>query len=259
MMPLDAVLELLARVGASKGVPMLVSEEELGRWPTAAVQAMKKQKLLVKARPASSVVCPGCEQECVMPVHTLTHKRRGPESFVVCDKRDDINRVAVPISMLEQWQASGSSIAELLAGLLGLRRPDTAGDTSAGRWEIGVFKGAKHSSHVVLLADGQLALSLAGHSIALAEVLLFGNKDFELNKRTLLRLVDKPVAGAGDAESAAQRRIRLKKRVQTEKNRGNKTFLKTVAADEGISVSRLKQLVMKTRQSKNPDSRRSVL
>ena len=239
---MDALRELLALVGASKGMVLLVSEEELSRWPAAAVHVMKQQNLLIKARPAASVVCPGCEQECVMPVHTLTHKARGPESFVVCDKRDDINRVAVSIRMLEQWQILGASIAELLAGLLGLRRPD-AGDTSTGRWEVGMLRGAKHSSHVVLLAEGQLTLSLAGHSIALSDILVLEGSDFKLDKRALIRLVDKPAAGAGDVESAAQRRARLKKRVQAEKNKGTKAFLKTVAAEEGFNVSRLKQLL----------------
>jgi hypothetical protein len=58
----------------------------------AAVAAMKSQKLLAKARPAVSVVCPGCEQECVMPVHTLPAGPRGPASFIFCDKRSDIQR-----------------------------------------------------------------------------------------------------------------------------------------------------------------------
>src|SRR5271169_6343007 len=102
----------------------LVSDEELSHWPAAAVKAMKSEKLLVKARPATSVVCPGCEQECVMPVHTSPTETQNAAPFIVCDKRSDINRVAVPISRLEQWQASGLAIADLLAALLGLRRPD---------------------------------------------------------------------------------------------------------------------------------------
>jgi hypothetical protein len=60
----------------------------------------------------------------------------------VCDKRSDINRVAVPISRLEQWQVSATSIADLITGLLGLRRPDSS-DTSTGRWELGVLKGER--------------------------------------------------------------------------------------------------------------------
>ncbi len=59
----------------------------------------------------------------------------------------------------------------------------------------------------------------------------------------MTRLVDQPVAGAGDEESAAQRRERLKKRVQAVKAKGTKAFLKTVAEEEGISSSRLKQLL----------------
>jgi hypothetical protein len=66
---------------------------------------------------------------------------------------------------------------------------------------------------------------------------------FAVDRRTLNRLVDQPVAGAGDTESATQRRERIKKRVQAEKAKGTKAFLKAVAEEEGISVTRLKQLL----------------
>jgi hypothetical protein len=241
MTPEAALIELLERVGARHGAAVVVGDHELSAWPGAAVAAMKSHGLITKARPASSAICPGCERECVMPVHILPHPT-GPAAFIVCDKRSDINRVAVPISRLEQWQASGASIADLLAALLGLRRPG-AGDGDDERWEIGMFKGATHSSHLVLLAGGRLTLSLAGHSIALADVLALEGNAFKVDKRTLIRLVDQPIAGAGDSESAAQRRERLKKRVQAVKAKGAKAFLKAVAEEEGISVSRLKQLL----------------
>ena len=167
---------------------------------------------------------------------------RAPEAFVVCDKRSDINRVAVPVSRLEQWLASGASIANLLAGLLGLRRPRASGADST-RWEIGMLKGAKLSSHLVLLADGRLSLALAGHSMAFADVLGLEGDRFTVDKRTLKHLVDQPVAGAGDRESAAQRRERFKKRKQELKAKGDRTFLKTISEEEAISVSRVKQLL----------------
>jgi hypothetical protein len=53
-----------------------------------------------------------------------------------------------------------------------------------------------------------------------------------------------------DQESAAQRRERLNKRVQAEKAKGNKAFLKKVAEQESISVSRLKQLLPKPSETK---------
>ncbi len=246
MSPQDALLELLARVGANRGASVFINAAELSHWPTGTVAALKAHKLLVKARPAASVVCPGCERECVMPVHVVPAHGAASKAFVVCDKRSDINRVAVPIDRLEQWQAYGELIADLLASLLGLRRP-SGRDSNFGRWEIGMFKGRKHSSHLVLFADGELTLSLAGHSIVLRDVLECKGERFVADKRTLIRLVDQPVAGAGDAESAELRRKRLRERVRAEKAKGNRAFLKLVAEEEGISVSRLKQLVQEDR------------
>lgn len=111
MTPLEALLELLERVGASQNAAALVSEDELSRWPAEAVRELKAKKLLQRARPAVSVVCPGCEQECVMTVHTPIAGAGAATSFVVCDKRDDINRVAISAEGLRQWRALAASIA----------------------------------------------------------------------------------------------------------------------------------------------------
>ncbi|MEZ5519567.1 MAG: hypothetical protein R3F41_19150 [Gammaproteobacteria bacterium] len=249
-MPEDAITELLNRVAALQGATALINADELAQWRGEAVTAMKTQQLITRARPSSSAVCPGCERECVMPVHVLTDKAREPAAFIVCDKRDDINRVPVPVARLEQWQASGDSIADLLAGLLDLQRP-SMGSSSVGRWEIGVFRGAKHASHLVLMAGEKLTLTLAGHSIALTDVLAMDGDTFKVDKRRLTRLVDDPVAGAGDVESAEQRRERIRKRVDELKAKGVKAFLKAVAVEEGLSISRIKQLV----QDEKPSSK----
>ncbi len=242
MTPEAVLVELLDRIGAHRGATIVISAHELSTWPGAAVAAMKSQGLLTKARPATSTVCPECERECVMPVHVLPDKAREPAAFIVCDKRSDINRVSLPVSCLEQWQASGNSIAALLAVLLGLHRPGASG-TDAARWEVGMLKGTKHSSHLVLVTDGKLTLSLAGHSVPLADVLALEGDAFRVDRRALSRLVDQPVAGAGDVESAAQRRDRIKKRVAGLKAKGVRAFLKTVAGEEHITVSRVKQLL----------------
>lgn len=242
MRPEDAFIELLNRVAAIQGAPVLIHAGELGRWSSEAVETMKARKLLTRARPASSAVCPGCEEECVMLVHAIPSPTSEPALFIVCDKRDDINRVPVPSDRIEQWQVSGDSIAELLAELLGLQR-SRSGNSSPGRWEVGVFRGAKHASHLVLMTGEKLSLTLAGHSIALAEVLALDGGTFEVDKRRLTSLVDQPVAGAGDVESSEQRRERIKKRINELKAKGIKAFLKTVAEEEGVSTSRIKQLI----------------
>src|ERR1035438_10391769 len=119
MTPLEALLELLERVGASQGAA-LVSEEELCRWPVDAVRALKTHKLLVKASPAASVVCPGCEQECTMLVHALPSETGAAAAFVICDKRDDINRVTVSAERLTQWRCGAEAVGRFVAQSLGL-------------------------------------------------------------------------------------------------------------------------------------------
>ncbi len=65
-------------------------------------------------------------------------------------------------------------------------------------------------------------------------------------------MVDKPT-GVENIESIQARRERVRKRVEEEKNKGNKAFLKTVAEEEGLSTSRIKQLIKKNAPAiKNP-------
>lgn len=238
----EALIEVLERLASQHGSAVYINNQELSEWPSDVVAAMKSQKLLTKARPAQSAICSGCERECVMPVYIMSRNTGDIQAFIVCDKRSDINRVPVQGESIEQWQASGDSISDLLAKLLGLNRSDSKNGVLA-RWEIGVFKGSKHSGHLVMNVEDQFDLTLAGYVIPLTEVLSFDGQSLKIDNRKLIKLVDQPVQGGGNAESAAQRRERLKKRVEELKAKGVKAFLKTVAGEEGISISRLKQLL----------------
>ena len=126
MTPQAVLIDLLARVAASGGEPMFIGAQELSEWPATAVAAMKAQKLLVRARPATSVVCPGCERQCVMPVHAVPAQIADSRAFVVCDKRSDINRVNVPIAHLEQWRVSGDASPASVAQAMGVPLPPPA-------------------------------------------------------------------------------------------------------------------------------------
>jgi len=106
-----------------------------------------------------------------------------------------------------------------------------------------LLQGTKHASHLVLLTSEKMTLTLAGHSIALDKVLSLVNGRFRVDKRRLARLVDHPVAGAGDTESVEQRRKRIKRQINELKAREVKAFLKTLAEEEGVSTSRIKQLI----------------
>lgn len=189
MTPEAALIELLARVAASQGCPVLVNEEELGHWPEAAVKAMKSQKLLARARPAASVVCPGCERECVMPVHTLPARPGGSPSFIVCDKRNDINRVPVAAARLKQWQSDIEGLCAFVAKGLELRRSPHRLN-NAGMHEIGTARGKNRSQMLCVQAKAELKLVAGYNAIPLAELVRYQAGGYSIDRAGVRQLVD---------------------------------------------------------------------
>ncbi|MFO7646173.1 MAG: hypothetical protein R6W95_17455 [Desulfosarcina sp.] len=189
MTPIDALIELLGRVGASQGSAVLVNDEELRQWPGEAVAAMKAQRLIAKARPTSSAICPGCEHECVMPVHTLPDAAGAPVSFIVCDKRSDINRVTVSTELLTQWQCSAKSVDGFIADCLELRLRDKE-RASDGLWEIGIVRGNKRRQMLGLQANGVLNLVAGDQTEPLAELIEYQDGAYFLDSAMIRQMVD---------------------------------------------------------------------
>ncbi|MBU0657162.1 MAG: hypothetical protein KJ914_18725 [Gammaproteobacteria bacterium] len=189
MTPLDALIELLDRVAANRGATVLVNDEELRQWPTGALKALKAQKLITKTRPATNAICPGCEEECAMPVHTLPGKQGASASFIVCDKRSDINRVAVPAERLIQWQCSADLICEFIATSLGLRRSDRQ-TASTELWEIGIATGDKRTQMLCLQNNDEFNLVAGDKKVPLAEVVEYQASQYSLGREMIRRLID---------------------------------------------------------------------
>jgi hypothetical protein len=176
-------------VGASQGA-VLINDDELSHWPSAAVAAMKTQHLLAKARPATSAICPGCELDCVMPVHALPAEGNRPaRAFIVCDKRSDINRVALPLARLTQWRCNIDAVCGFVAASLALRRSDKRA-ASADLWEIGIATGDKRSQMLCLQANGALALVAGGNPLPLAELIEYRDGAYSLDGVMIWQLVD---------------------------------------------------------------------
>jgi hypothetical protein len=190
MKPVDALVELLDRLGANTGAAVLVNEEELRQWPPEAVKAMQSQRMVAKARPASSIVCPGCEQQCVMSVHTVPASAGGvATSFIVCDKRSDTNRVPVLSDQLSQWQCDAERVCEFIAASMELRRSGSQ-KVREGLREIGVATGKKRSQMLYLQVNGEMNLVVGGNSLPLAELIVFCDGQYSLDGAMILRMVD---------------------------------------------------------------------
>jgi len=189
MTPQAALIELLARIGARDGAAVLVSTEDLNQWPAAAVAALKSQGLLLKARPAQSVVCPGCEQDCSMPVHTVSRANAPATSFVVCDKRSDINRVAIPPARLAQWRCDAQMVCGFVAASLGLMQT-TVQPSDSGLLPVGMAGGVKRTQMLCLRVQGHMTLVVGAAVLPLADVIRFEDGNFTLDAAAIHQLVD---------------------------------------------------------------------
>lgn len=241
MMPADVLPTLLARLAAAGGDAATFSAQELAAWPAAMVLKLKADGLLTASTPASSVTCTGCEEDCTMPVEIVNTAKGETRAFVACDKRDDTARVPVPLAQLEQWQCAPRQLADALAATLKLRRP--LNDTNPQQFDLGMLKGTQHSAHVELFVAPALQLHISGHVLPLADVLELYDKGLTVERRVLVRCVDNPIAASGGKESAAQRKTRLRARAKELKASGVDAFIKALAEEEGISESRIKQLL----------------
>lgn len=209
---LEALLELLERVGVSRDAAALVCEAELSGWPAEAVRGLKAHKLLVKASPAASVVCPGCEQACSMPVHTMTAGTGKADSFVVCDKRDDINRVPVSAGRLRQWRCGVEAVGGFVAQSLGLR-PESQRRAADGLWELGLVTGKKRSQMVCLRVGEALDLVAGENAVPLAEVVRSGAEGYSVDGAAIRQLVD--TATTGDSRYTPSNARREARRLET--------------------------------------------
>ncbi|HUX89893.1 MAG TPA: hypothetical protein VMV48_04300 [Gallionellaceae bacterium] len=239
--PLQIVLDRAGYADPAKGA--FFFWDEVKDWPAGALDVLVTSGLVQQAQPMATIECDGCEENCIiMRVEVYPAQGDKPgRAFIICDKPVDMGRIRVSFDRMRQWQVTGGLIAAALARLLGLPRSATQA-TDGKQWNIGTFKGKKHNSPVALLAGGSLTLALAGHTVPLVDVLAIEKNALALDKAALTRLVDNP-AGDAEAETKEARRERIKARIREEKAKGTKAFLRVVAEEEGISESRIKQLV----------------
>ena len=190
MTPQAAMIELLERLGASAVNAILINEEELTDWPDEAVAALKAQKLLTKAKPATSAICPGCERECVMPVHIIPAKENlSARAFISCDKRSDISRITVSLAKLNQWQSTIDFVCKFIANSLELRQSSQSTD-NPNLINIGIVTGNKRSQMLCLEADGALSLVAGNSRLPLIELIGYRDGAYSLDAAMIRQVVD---------------------------------------------------------------------
>lgn len=204
MTPHAALSDLLARLAAQDSCAVHLGRDDFAQWPSEFVAAAKSARLLERARPASSSVCPGCERQCAMPVHVIpTTDGRPVRAFISCDKPEDMGRVTVKLSDLARWRITDQSLARALARLLGIPDP-LQRDGSSRCWAMEPPPGHERGGALTLSLDGSPTLTAAGGSIALADLLRLDGGMLCVSEEFLLDLLQgeirQPKSEVGSAE-----------------------------------------------------------
>ena len=115
---------------------------------------------------------------------------RGSASFIVCDKRSDINRVALTYGTCgNQWKCDAEAIARWVVGHLGLRRSGRRSGRS-GSLHLGVAAGDTRRQMLCLRMHGDVALVAADKAVPLADLVDFGHGAYALDTGAIRQLVD---------------------------------------------------------------------
>lgn len=204
MTPQAALIELLARVGAQGGA-VLVTVAELAQWPAPAAAALKKQEFLTRTSPATSAVCPGCENECIMPVHNRARSDGTVASFITCETRDDISQVRLSADQLQQWRCDVPAVCQFVATSLDLRQSaqQASSDTLVN---IGMVLGNKRTQMLALRLQHELALTAGNSMIPLADLVSFEDGSFSVDAVLVRQMVDAaPMADSRHTPTIAKR------------------------------------------------------
>ena len=108
---------------------------------------------------------------------------------MVCDKRSDINRVAVPAARIAQWRCDASAVCRFVAASLGLKQTAVP-PTEDGLLPIGIASGNKRTQMLCLRVQELLALVVGTSTVPLADVVGFEDGRFTLDGLVIRHLVD---------------------------------------------------------------------
>jgi hypothetical protein len=183
-----ALIDLLQRLAGNHGQEILVTKEELCQWSPVEVKALQTQGIVTKTRPASSALCPGCEEGCIKPVYRLTSSDNSA-LFVVCDNRDDTNRISIDTNILIQWRCAIEFICGFVVTCLGIHQSEKHGIEDM-IFPLGTVSGNKRCHLIHLHVTAEILLKAGTSSIPLVDLVGFDGMVYSLNTIMIRQWID---------------------------------------------------------------------
>ena len=219
------VSELMALLRSSKDRRVVLCQDDVDQWSQSVTTAMKSQKLIVKAKSAKVIICSGCEEACLMPVETVMDFSGKAASFVVCDRRDDINRVAVSSDALQRWQCGLPQLSRLFCALLDLPY-DQRFDYGCEYLKLGIVNGLK-GRRWISLNTVDLTIEINGISKQVEELLFFNDGHFLIDQTAIDTMINSASAGVSKRYvSSTEVRDKAKRQKQLQYQSWHEEYLK---------------------------------
>ena len=206
---IDYLSLLLRRLAVVDDDALLISNEERVEVPNDVWTTMLQLKIVQQTQPAKSIICDGCEENCVRPVVIYQANAKSPaRAFIVCDVREDGGRINVDFERLKQWQVSEQQLAEMIAKLCGITQAVVKQNHI---WTLGIFVGKKHQA-VLLLDFGKNALLVNDIVLPLAELISFTSFALNIDTSKITQAADLGLAPAGKIQNRAIRKSKTQTR-----------------------------------------------
>ena len=244
---IDYLSLLLRQLAAVDGDTLLISHEERIEVPDDVWATMAQLKIVQQAQHAKSVICDGCEENCVRPVHIYPANTKSPaRAFVVCDVREDVGRVNVDFERLNQWQVSEQQLADMVRDLIGQTTQSVTKDGAL--WRLGMVDGGTHKSQVSLKFDRDAWVLASGHIVSLIELLSINNGALKIDLKKIKKMVNEPTGFSDDVESTKARNARLLKRRNELKSQGITKFIQKICKEENLSATAVKNSIKRAEE-----------
>ena len=188
----DAVRELLQCLGTDGN--STIPWEQVHRWPKSTINTFQDAGWLVPSDLAETVECPGCEENCPMPVEMFPGDvGQAIRAFVACEDRN-FGRVKIPQARLQQWQLTQGQLARWIADTLSLQFSGKR--LNEGKLlELGLFSGEKRTQMLCLHTVGELGLVAGSNRIPLVGAIQWIDGVLSLDVGLIQQLVDNTATG----------------------------------------------------------------
>lgn len=188
----DAVRELLQCLGIDGD--STIPWGQVRRWPTGVIDTLQDAGWLVPGDLAETVECPGCEENCPMPVEVFPDDDgQTTRAFIACEGRN-FGRVKIPPARLQQWNLTQGQLAHWIADTLTLRYSGKQLD-GGSLLELGLVSGEKRAQMLCLHTAGELALAAGSNSIPLVDAIQFIDGGLALDADLIRQMVDSATTG----------------------------------------------------------------